>query len=283
MPNVASGGQTGTSGWTRGQWAPWLFIMAVGLVITIVNATSEILEAQRDGDSLDPRAPFTWEISSLILVLALAPFIGVAVRRWPPRGEDWPRVAAIHAALTAPFSLLHVAGMVAIRKAVYALAGSFYDFSHGVLARELFYEWRKDVLIYALLAATYFVFQRYAEARAPQAGGDQRIEIRDGGGAVFLAPGDILVVEAAGNYVEFHTAARTHLVRGTLAAWEARLTQRGFVRVHRGRLVNRSRIASIKPTPAGDVEITLDDGRSVVGSRRYRGNLEAAPGEAASR
>ena len=282
MSNVASGDQTGTSGWARGRWGPWLLILAVGVVITVVNATSEILEAQRDGDTLDPRGPFTWEVSSLLLVLALAPCIGMAVRRWPPRGEDWPRIAAIHAALTVPFSLLHVGGMVAIRKAVYALAGSFYDFSHGVLARELFYEWRKDVLIYALLAATYYVFQRYTEARSPATGGDQRIEIRDGSAAVFLAPGDILLVEAAGNYVEFHTGARTHLVRATLAAWEARLAQCGFVRVHRGRLVNRSRIASIKPTPAGDVEIMLDDGRTVIGSRRYRGNLEAAPGAASS-
>ena len=63
-----------------------------------------------------------------------------------------------------PFSLLHVGGMVAMRKAVYALAGSFYDFSDGVLARELFYEWRKDVLVYALLAATYSVFQRYDQS-----------------------------------------------------------------------------------------------------------------------
>lgn len=274
MWHVANGGQKGTSGWARGRWGPWLFIVAVGVVITIVNTTSEILEAQRSGDTLDPRGPFTWEISSLILVLALAPFIGIAVRRWPPRGDNWPRVAAIHAALTVPFSLLHVGGMVAIRKAVYALAGSSYDFSHGVLARELFYEWRKDVLTYALLAATYFAFQRYAEVRSPLEG-DQRIEIRDGGSAVFLAAGDILLVEAAGNYVTFHTPARSHLVRGTLAAWEARLTQRGFVRVHRGRLVNRSRIASIKPTPAGDIEITLDDGRVVAGSRRFRSALDA--------
>jgi DNA-binding LytR/AlgR family response regulator len=183
-------------------------------------------------------------------------------------------VAAIHAALTVPFSLLHVGGMVAIRKAVYAPAGSSYDFSRGVLARELFYEWRKDVLTYALLAATYFAFQRYAEVRSPPEG-DQRIEIRDGGSAVFLAAGDILLVEAAGNYVTFHTPARSHLVRGTLAAWEARLTRRGFVRVHRGRLVNRSHIASIKPTPSGDIEITLDDGRVVAGSRRFRSALDS--------
>jgi DNA-binding LytR/AlgR family response regulator len=61
-----------------------------------------------------------------------------------------------------------------------------------------------------------------------------------------------------------------------LADWEARLAARGFVRVHRSRLVNRARIASIKPTPSGDVEITLDEGRVLAGSRRYRAALEQA-------
>jgi DNA-binding LytR/AlgR family response regulator len=104
--------------------------------------------------------------------------------------------------------------------------------------------------------------------------GESRIEIRDGASAVFLAPTDLLFLEAAGNYIEFHTASRTHLVRGTLAAWEAQLADRGFVRIHRSRLVNRARIATIKPTPAGDIELTLDDGRTLTGSRRYRAALE---------
>lgn len=84
----------------------------------------------------------------------------------------------------------------------------------------------------------------------------------------------MLWVEAAGNYIEFHTGQRSHLVRGTLAAWEARLAAKGFVRVHRSRLVNRTRISAIRPTPSGDVEITLDDSRSIAGSRRYRDALE---------
>jgi DNA-binding LytR/AlgR family response regulator len=63
------------------------------------------------------------------------------------------------------------------------------------------------------------------------------------------------------------------LVRGTLASWEARLLARGFVRVHRSRLVNKTQIAALKPTPSGDIEITLANGRTVLGSRRYRAVL----------
>jgi DNA-binding LytR/AlgR family response regulator len=138
-----------------------------------------------------------------------------------------------------------------------------------------FYEWRKDVLTYAVIASTYWIFDYVAARRriAAQPPADERIEVRDGGTAVFLAPGDITHVEAAGNYVEFHTATKTHLVRGTLASWEARLIARGFIRVHRSRLVNRSKISAFKPTPAGDLEITLDSGSVVLGSRRYRAVL----------
>ena len=77
-------------------------------------------------------------------------------------------------------------------------------------------------------------------------------------------------VEAAGNYVEFHTAAKTHLVRGTLASWEARLTARGFVRVHRSRLLNLKRIVALQWRPSGDFEVRLDTGESVPGSRRFK-------------
>ena len=62
-------------------------------------------------------------------------------------------------------------------------------------------------------------------------------------------------------------------VRGTLAAWEAKLAPLGFVRVHRSRIVNRARIRAVKPTPSGDIELTLDDGGVIAGSRRYREGL----------
>jgi hypothetical protein len=254
---------------------PWLVFGAGALAVALVNASSELIEAERNGYTLPLWAPPVWELSSFLTLMLLAPLIGEAVRRWPPTRETLVRFAAIHIGLTFVFSLAHCAGMVALRKVAYALAGSFYDFSRGNLARELFYEWRKDVLTYFLVGLVYWFFQwRASQAREPAA--PARIEIRDGATAVFLPPGEILWVEAAGNYVEFQTAARTHLVRGTLAAWEGKLAGAGFVRVHRSRLVNRARIRALKPTPGGDVEITLDDGRAVLGSRRYRAGFEGA-------
>ncbi|MGH6952244.1 MAG: LytR/AlgR family response regulator transcription factor [Vitreimonas sp.] len=268
---MTSGSQKGTSG--RLTFGPWLAVLVVGAAVAFVNSTSGIIEGAGDHWI----EPVLWETSSAIVIVAMAPLIGSALRRWPLRTETLPASALIHFGLTVPFSLVHVAAIFVMRETAYWAVGARYGFFDDGVAITLLYEWRKDVLVYAAIASTYWIFQYIAERReaAAKSAGDERIEIRDGGAAVFLVPGDILFVEAAGNYITFNTATRNYLVRGTLASWEARLAQRGFVRVHRGKLVNRSRIASIKPTPAGDIEITLDNGAMLAGSRRYRAQLES--------
>jgi hypothetical protein len=250
----------------------------VSLVVVAVNASSDLLEMERAGLEFRWWEPVAWEVTSAIVIVAMAPLIGMAVRRWTPARDNLVRPALIHFGLTIPFALVHIVFIWAMREAIYWLGDARYGFFDDGVALVAFYEWRKDVLTYAVIAATYWIFDYIAERRraAAQAPADGRIEVRDGGAAVFLAPGDISHVEAEGNYVEFHTVAKTHLVRGTLASWEARLVARGFVRVHRSRLVNRARISAMKPTPAGDVEIVLDDGRTVLGSRRYRAGLASS-------
>jgi hypothetical protein len=281
---VTTGDDCGTSGETKFAWrlGPWTAVALVTLVVVAVNATSDYLDMSRSGRDFDWWEPFVWEASSALIIVAMAPAIGWAIRRWPFTRDSLVRPALIHFGLTIPFSAIHIVAIYALRNLIYWVLGGHYGFFDDGVGFVLIYEWRKDVLTYSAIAAFYWVFQ-YIEARRAAAAdtaranaGDQRIEIRDGGAAVFLAPQDIFFVEAAGNYIEFHTATRTHLVRGTLAGWEARLAARGFVRVHRSRLVNRARIASIKPTPSGDIEIALDDGRILSGSRRYRGGLEQA-------
>jgi hypothetical protein len=269
---VTSGGDSGTSGSAAFRAGPWTIIAAVGLVVAFVNATSGIME--RDNGHWSE--PVLWEGTSALVIIALAPLVGMAVHRWPPRADNLPRFAITHFSLTIPFALAHILAIFVLREAAYWAAGERYGFFDDGVGIVMLYEWRKDVLTYASIAAVYWLFQWRAERPPSARPGEDRIEIRDGGTAVFLPPADILFVEAAGNYIEFHTAARTHLVRGTLSAWETRLAERGFARVHRSRLVNRTRIRALKPTPSGDVEITLDDGKTVLGSRRYRDALAEA-------
>jgi DNA-binding LytR/AlgR family response regulator len=98
--------------------------------------------------------------------------------------------------------------------------------------------------------------------------------LRDGSTRIRIDPPDILWVSSAGNYVEYRLAdGANHLVRGTLAAEEARLTRFNIVRVHRTRLVNLTRITGLKAGPNGDFELTMDTGQTIPGSRRYRGAM----------
>jgi hypothetical protein len=247
-------------------------LIPAAVLLVVVNSTTVLMEARRTGRSLDAWEPFLWEGTSLFITLLLAPLVGQAVARWPFRRENL-RGFAIHAALTLPYSLVHVAGMVALRKLAYAMVGRSYDFIGGQPLITFIYEWRKDVVTYGLVALIFWLWGWRVRAMET-AGPPARIEIRDGGTAVFLDPAEVLFVEAAGNYVEFHAGGRTHLVRGTLGAWETKLAGRGFARAHRSRLINRARIRTLKPSGSGDLEVTLDDGRTVLASRRYRAALK---------
>ncbi|MEX1251410.1 MAG: LytTR family DNA-binding domain-containing protein [Hyphomonas sp.] len=97
--------------------------------------------------------------------------------------------------------------------------------------------------------------------------------MRGAGRTLLITPADILLLEAAGNYVEIHTAQAKHLIRGTLAAWEQKLASLGFVRIHRSRVANKAQVGALQPTASGDFEVTIAGGQSLQRSRRFRANL----------
>ncbi|ASK88668.1 LytTr DNA-binding domain protein [Sphingorhabdus sp. SMR4y] len=268
---VTNGDKAGTNGRPRGEWHPWLAILFAAMVLLFVNATSGIMEGAGDHWT----EPILWEVTSAIIIVALAPLVGRAMQRWPFREGNLPGFLIIHFGLTIPFAMVHIGFIFVTREIAYQAYGARYGFFDDGVAITLLYEWRKDVLVYAAIAATYWTFNYIAErnraATSPPA--DDRIRLQDGGASLYLAPDDISHVEAAGNYVEFHAGEQSHLVRGTLASWEERLVAHGFVRVHRSRLVNRSKIIALTPTRSGDFAIALLDGRTVAGSRRYRAGL----------
>lgn len=284
-----SGGKAVTSG-GRIEWGPLAIVAGVSMVVAVLNATSSILEGQTGGPAIDPRAAWLFEISSVVMVVGLAPFIGWMVGKFPPSdglsGPDLARIAGVHFGAACAFSVVHIVGMVLIRKLGYAAMGHAYDFAYrGDLVLPFFYEWRKDLLTYVAIATGYWVWGLWLANRAAQEllatppvpkTPDARIEIRDGARVTLVEPNDIGWIEAAGNYVEIHAGGATHLARGTLAAFGEKLGGHGFVRIHRSRLINRARVKSFKPTPSGDLEIELDDGRTIAGSRRFRAALESA-------
>jgi two-component system LytT family response regulator len=78
-------------------------------------------------------------------------------------------------------------------------------------------------------------------------------------------------------YVAVHAGGRRHLLRESMASLEARLDATRFVRVHRGAMVNVTRIREVR-TAAGDTVVILRDGTRLPVSRRRRSALLTALG-----
>ena len=174
------------------------------------------------------------------------------------------------------FTVLHIAGMMALRFLVFSLFARPDGFGIDPLLQTLLYEGRKDALTYAALAGGAWLLsaalrKAAGTSRAPTP--LPRLEIRDGARRTWLDPAEILWAEAAGNYVELHLPGRTMLRRQTLSALERELADMHFVRIHRSRLVNARHVSGTETNDSGDFTVTLRDGRQIAGSRRWRGAM----------
>jgi DNA-binding LytR/AlgR family response regulator len=268
----------GTNGRFRGMSGDWPFyaaVAAIALTIGIVNALSAAQDAAWRGRPYDLGTPLLWEMSSIFTIVLIAPLLLVAVRRMrTASGRIWPVGLAIGTIIA--FSALHIAGMVAIRKAAMWLLGSTYDFHLSVAT--LMYEFRKDVVTCLLIGGALWLIDNRREAQPPQPSAPEppgtaphTVWLRDGTTRIRIQPSDIVWVSSAGNYVEYSLAnGSNHLVRGTLAAAESQLARFNLARIHRTRLANLGRVTGVDMKPSGDFELTLDTGQTVQGSRRYR-------------
>ena len=270
-----SGGNKGTGGGGSGtnrfpSWPLFAIIAGFLLAVILVNVSSHLIE----DPNLDLWEPALWEFSSYFAILALVPAIYYGYYRFHWRRLGVAKFLLVQTLCFLVFSAVHIALMVAIRDAGYALAHEHYHFARRNLAIELIYEGRKDALTFILISGIIWANERLRQQSQPNP--PERLEIRSDGRTHYIQPADIISAEAAGNYVELYltTAAKPLLLRATLGDYEERLKAHGVVRVHRSRLVNRSHIRTFAATQAGDLKITLSDGREVAGSRRFRSALE---------
>jgi hypothetical protein len=287
-PSGTSGRPRGITGADRPFYGA---VAAISLAIGVVNALSAAQDAAWRGGVYDLRTPLFWELSSIITIIAVAPVLFIAVRRMR-HARGWPLRGGLAAAGIIAFSSLHIAGMVGLRKAAMLLTGGSYDFHFSVAA--VIYEFRKDVITSLLIGGALLLIENRREAQRSRgsvttARPDQpftaphMVWLRDGSTRIRIEPRDILWLSSAGNYVEYSLADDNHhLVRGTLAAEEARLRPFGIVRVHRTRLVNLARVRALRAGANGDFELTLDTGQVVSGSRRYRAAVASIEGLAAN-
>ncbi len=275
--------------WRRGVEAGYWVVQY--LVSALANSITVNMDVRRLHLSFSAWQPVVWETSSALVALALVPAVVWFTRRFPLHLDTWRRMAWVHLLGSLVWSVLHVAGMVAIRKAVYASVGDHYDFSPWWW--EFGYEYLKDVRSYAGVVLTiegYRLLLRRLQGEAmllslPDEGPPMepvdrpdRFLVRKLGREFLIAANDIEWLQASGNYVNLRVRGHDYPLRSTLAGIETKLDPARFARIHRSYMVNIDRIASIEPLDTGDARIHLNDGGSLPCSRTYRGGLRQAVG-----
>lgn len=245
----------------------WTIAVCVIAAFMVVNALTELT----DSPSLRLWAPWVWEATSALALALVVWLPWLAGRIAPPARlhDGWGAAAgffALHLATAALYSLLHVVVMGAMRHGVYAVLGEVYDY--GAPVERFVYEFRKDLLSYALFVGVFWALRSLREARETPLR-PVSFDIRDGARLIRAPLDDILAATSAGNYVEFVLAdGRRPLMRATLAAVEAELERCGFVRTHRGWLINGARMSGLRPEGSGDWTVELGSLEAPL-SRRY--------------
>jgi DNA-binding LytR/AlgR family response regulator len=102
-----------------------------------------------------------------------------------------------------------------------------------------------------------------------------KIAIKTKGKILLIHPGDILAVEAEGNYVLLRRPSDSYLLRESISTMAEKLEAYGFIRIHRSVLVNVSSVEEIHPGPSGDYMLRVAGGREFMVSRTYKNNLKS--------
>jgi two-component system LytT family sensor kinase len=144
----------GRSGWALYSILALLFGAYLGLN-QIVNLR---------GRAVEPWKPLVWELSSVIVILAVVPFIVRFERKFRLDARPRRRTIAAHAMAGFLFSAWHVAAIVVLRKLAYAIAGQTYDF--GDLPVRFLYELQKDLITYALILGAIFANREFQVRRS---------------------------------------------------------------------------------------------------------------------
>ena len=274
------------------RYQPWRRTFEIGFWVAnhclhaAVNTITVWIDIRRVNLGFKAWEPAVWEWSSNLVILALIPAVLAFERRFPLQFGTLKRNVPWHVVASVVFSVLHVLGMVAIRKALYATQGQEYCFGNWPL--ELLYEYLKDARSYVLILAVValyrlFLLRLQGEASLLEAPDDgppvepierpERFLVKKLGKEFLLPAQEIEWLQAWGNYVNLRVRGRDYPLRSTMAGIEERLDPVRFVRVHRSYIVNVAQVEEIEPLESGDAKIRMKDGSQVPCSRRYRDEL----------
>ena len=104
--------------------------------------------------------------------------------------------------------------------------------------------------------------------------GRPMIAIKAKGRILFINPGDVVAVQAEGNYVSLQRESDSYLLRESISRVAEKLKPYGFIRIHRSALVNTTFVVEIKPYSTGKCGLRVKGGKEYAVTSGYKKNLK---------
>ncbi|MBI1889808.1 MAG: LytTR family transcriptional regulator [Burkholderiales bacterium] len=248
-------------------WIAWIDVNNGGLVPKIVK----------------PWQPGTWHVSGNLALLVLVPAVVAFERRIPLQWATLKRHLPFHLLASMVYGTVHFLLTVALIKLAYLSMGDNTRLVDNWWNR-LFFQYLNDFRFYffVIIVLNFYRFmllQLQGEAKlldVPEEGPPvepverpERFLVRKRGKEFLLPATDIEWIQAAGNYVNLRVRGHDYLLRSTMAAIEARLNPKRFVRVHRSYITNLDHVVQLEQLESGDARIDMSDNSQVPVSRKY--------------
>ena len=115
----------------------------------------------------------------------------------------------------------------------------------------------------------FLTLQTLAKRHSP------RLAIKVKGRILFINLGDVIAVQAEGNYVSLQRNSGSYLLRESFSAMAKKLEPYGFIRIHRSVLVNASFVEEIKSHFTGHYGLRVKGGKEYTVTRTYKKNLKS--------
>jgi two-component system LytT family response regulator len=101
-----------------------------------------------------------------------------------------------------------------------------------------------------------------------------RVAIKVKGRILFLNLGEVVSVQADGNYVLLQRESTSYPLRESISAVAEKLEPHGFIRIHRSVLVNSTFVEEITPYSSGEYGLRMKGKREYRVTRTYKKNLK---------
>jgi DNA-binding LytR/AlgR family response regulator len=101
-----------------------------------------------------------------------------------------------------------------------------------------------------------------------------RVAIKARGEILFIHLGDVVSVQAQGNYVLLQRDTSSYLLRDSISVVEEKLGPYGLIRIHRSVLVNAAFVEGIRPYSTGEYGLQVKGGKEYTVTRTYKKNLK---------